>query len=93
MAAPDGRLAENIVHFARFLRSAHALVVNATPGDDSVSIRPDGGAVAVRGLVPRLTIANAEASTDSLTLNGLGGEDVIRLGRGLSGLIRTTVNA
>jgi hypothetical protein len=37
-------------------------------------------------------IANSEAANDSLTLNSRGGDDTIRLGNGLSSLIRTTVN-
>jgi Ca2+-binding RTX toxin-like protein len=71
---------------------ADALVLNATPGDDNVSIRPEDGRVAVRGLVPKTFIANPEAAGDTLTLNALGGEDLIRLGNGLGGLIKTTVN-
>src|SRR5262245_36317146 len=73
--------------------AADALTVNATPGDDDVSIRPDGGRVVVRGLAPKVVVSNSEAAGDTLTLNALGGEDAVRLGNGLGGLIRTTVNA
>jgi len=69
------------------------LVVNATPGDDEVAVRPARGAVAVRGLAARVVVANPEPAADSLTLNTFGGNDTFRIGDGVRGLIRTTVNA
>lgn len=72
---------------------ADAVVVNATPGDDDVSVRPNNGRVVVRGLQPKVVISNSEAANDSLALNMLGGDDNVQFGRGLGGLIRTTVNA
>lgn len=70
-----------------------AVGIAATPGDDQVSIRPEAGRAVVRGLVPRVAIANSEAADDALGLNLLGGEDSVRLGRGLAGLIRSTISA
>ncbi len=72
---------------------ADSVIMNATRGDDHVAIHPKGGRAVVYGLTPTVAISNAEALTDTLTLNALGGEDTIRLGNGLSGIIRTIVNA
>ncbi len=70
-----------------------SVIVNATPGNDDVLIRPEGAGVAVRGLYPKVHITNSEPANDTLTLNALGGDDTVRFGNGLSGLIKTTVNA
>ena len=72
---------------------ADAVVVNATPGDDEIDIRPRNGRAVVEGLAAKVAVANPEAANDALTVNMLGGEDEVRLGAGLSGLIRTSVNA
>ena len=49
--------------------------------------------MAVRGLAARVVVANPEPAADSLTLNTFGGNDTFRIGDGVRGLIRTTVNA
>lgn len=72
---------------------ADSVIVNATPDDDDVAIRPDKGRAVVYGLQPTVAVWNADATTDTLTLNALGGDDTIRLGRGLSEIIRTNINA
>ena len=73
--------------------AADSVVVNATPGDDEIDIRPRNGRAVLSGLAAKVVIASPEAANDALDVNALGGEDTIRLGDGLSGLIRTTVNA
>jgi hypothetical protein len=72
---------------------ADAVVVNATAGDDEIDIRPRNGRAVVDGLAAKVVVAHPEAANDSLTVNALGGEDEIHLGAGLSGLIKTSVNA
>jgi hypothetical protein len=72
---------------------ADAVVVNATRGDDEIDIRPRNGRAVVDGLAAKVVVAHPEAANDSLTVNALGGEDEIHLGAGLSGLIKTSVNA
>jgi hypothetical protein len=72
---------------------ADSVVVNATAGRDDIDIRPNGGRAVVSGLAARIAIASPEAADDRLTVNTLGGEDQVRLGTGLSDLIRTRVNA
>lgn len=73
--------------------TADSVVVNATAGDDEIDIRPRGGRAVLSGLAAKVAIAAPDATLDSLTVNMRGGEDTVRLGNGLSGLIRTTVNA
>jgi hypothetical protein len=73
--------------------TADSVVVDGTAGDDDIDIRPRSGRVVVDGLAAKVVIAAPEAANDTLTVNARGGEDTIRLGNGLSGLIRTTVNA
>ena len=72
---------------------ADSVIVNATPGDDEIDIRPRNGRAVVEGLAAKVAVANPEAAKDSLTVNALGGEDEIHLGAGLSALIPTRVNA
>jgi Ca2+-binding RTX toxin-like protein len=72
---------------------ADAVIVNATADDDTVEARPKNGRAVVSGLTPTVSIVNAEAANDTLTLNMLGGDDAIRLGNGLSSVIKTSVNA
>ena len=76
---------------------ADSVVVNATAGDDELDIRPARGRAVVSGLAARIAIASPEvadrAEADTLTVNTLGGEDLVRLGTGLGELIRTRVNA
>jgi Ca2+-binding RTX toxin-like protein len=73
--------------------TADPVVVNATAGGDDVDVRPRNGQVVVRGLAATVTVAAPDPALDTLTVNMLGGEDSVRLGAGLGGLIRTTVTA
>lgn len=72
---------------------ADAVVVNATPGDDTVVVRPKGSAVAVHGLAASVWVANADPTLDSLTVNAIDGNDTFTLGKGVRALIKASVNA
>ena len=52
------------------------IVINATNGNDVISVANNNGLVTVSGLAATVTIANFEA-TDRLVINGLDGDDVI----------------
>jgi Ca2+-binding RTX toxin-like protein len=52
------------------------IVINATNGNDVISVANNNGLVTVTGLAATVTIANFEA-TDRLVINGLNGDDVI----------------
>ena len=57
--------------------AADTITANATNGDDTFGAAGDAGGVTVFGLPARVNIFNQEQATDRLTLNGLGGDDVI----------------
>jgi Ca2+-binding RTX toxin-like protein len=51
--------------------------VNGTAGDDHINVVSSGSSIVVNGLAAQVTIKGADAGTDSLVINGLGGNDVI----------------
>ncbi len=53
------------------------VIINASNGSDFITIDSSGGVVKVSGLAETVTIAHAEGALDVLTINGLGGDDVI----------------
>lgn len=57
--------------------AADAVVLNATNADDTVVVFGDSSGVSVVGLATAVNVTGAEASNDSLTVNGLAGDDVI----------------
>ena len=52
------------------------MTVNGSNGDDNIKVVNSGGSIVVNGLAAQVTIAHADA-LDSLTINGLGGNDTI----------------
>jgi hypothetical protein len=71
---------------------ADSVVVDGTAGRDEIDVRPTRGRAVVSGLAARIAIASSEAADDTLTVNTLGGRDRVRLGAGLSSVIRTRVD-
>ncbi|MFO1162169.1 MAG: calcium-binding protein [Reyranellaceae bacterium] len=63
------------------------VVLNATNGDDVVTVTNNNGVITVKGLGTDVTITGFEA-TDRLVINGLGGNDVIEATK-LSGMLLT----
>ena len=55
------------------------VIVNATNGEDVLTVSALGSKIAVDGLAARVTVDHAEAS-DNLVINGLAGEDIIDAG-------------
>jgi Ca2+-binding RTX toxin-like protein len=53
------------------------IIINATSGDDVITVSSSGGVITVSGLAATVTISRAEAANDRLIINGLGGDDVI----------------
>src|SRR6266516_4459894 len=66
---------------------ADTIVINATNGDDAITIVNNNGVVTVSGLGEDVTISNFEAN-DGIVINGLGGDDVITA-NGLTGMLLT----
>jgi Ca2+-binding RTX toxin-like protein len=57
--------------------AADTVTVNATQGADVFGVTGDAGGVSVFGLPAAVNMFFQEAANDRLTLNGLGGDDVI----------------
>ncbi|MEH2613050.1 calcium-binding protein [Bradyrhizobium sp. AZCC 1693] len=64
--------------------AADTIVINATNGDDVISISNEDGVVTISGLASEVRITNFDAN-DTIVINGLGGDDVIEAS-GLSGM-------
>jgi Ca2+-binding RTX toxin-like protein len=56
---------------------ADSITVNGTQGADNIAVGGDVGGLRVSGLSATITIFDADPTLDSLTVNGLGGNDVI----------------
>ena len=52
------------------------IVINATNGDDAITVSNNNGVVTVSGLAAQVTISGFEA-TDRIVINGVAGDDVI----------------
>ena len=55
---------------------ADTIVLNATDGDDAITITSNNGVVTVTGLAEEVTISNFDTN-DRIVINGLGGDDAI----------------
>ena len=53
------------------------VIINATNGDDVITITNNNGVVTVSGLATETTITNFDPTIDHIVINGLGGDDVI----------------
>ena len=72
-------------------KQVDSVTVNATNGDDVVTIASAGNQIVVSGLAAQVTIDHAEAG-DMLVINGLGGDDVINASGLEAGKIALQVN-
>ena len=54
------------------------VIINATNGDDAITITNNNGVVTVSGLATETTITNFDPTIDRIVINGLGGDDVIK---------------
>lgn len=69
-----------------------AVTVAGTPSPDTIDIGADAGEVVVSGLPCAVRIAHGEFLSDSLVVNGLGGEDAIHTAPAAAALLLITVN-
>ena len=67
---------------------ADTIVINATNGDDAITVTNNNGVITVLGLPEAVTISNFEAANDRIVINGLSGDDVITAS-GLTGILFT----
>jgi Ca2+-binding RTX toxin-like protein len=69
---------------------ADTIVLNATDGDDAITVTSNNGVVTVTGLAEVVTISNFDTN-DRIVINGLGGDDAI-VASGLETGIQLTLN-
>jgi Ca2+-binding RTX toxin-like protein len=72
--------------------TADTVIDNATTGDDRINVVTSGTSVLVNGLQAQLSIKGADASLDTLVINGLAGNDVIDASRLHAGQVNLTIN-
>jgi Ca2+-binding RTX toxin-like protein len=72
--------------------AADTITVNATQGTDVFGVTGDAGGVQVFGLQAAVNVFFPEAGNDRLTLNGLGGDDVIDATSLEAGAVGLTMN-
>jgi len=70
--------------------SEDTIVINATSGNDVITVADNNGVVTISGLAAQVTISGFEA-TDHIVVNGLGGNDVITAS-GLGTAMQFTAN-
>jgi Ca2+-binding RTX toxin-like protein len=68
------------------------VTVNATSGNDHITVASSGASVVVGGLSAQVTIDGAEAANDTLVIHGLGGNDSINAPALSAGLINLTID-
>ena len=68
------------------------VIADGTAGGDVITIARGGGAVTVNGLAAGVTIAHAEPGSNSLVINGLGGNDTIDASPLKDGQIKLVIN-
>jgi Ca2+-binding RTX toxin-like protein len=69
--------------------AADTVFINATNGDDAITVSSSNGVVTVHGLGADITISNFDATDDKLIINGMGGDDVIEASRLEAGISLT----
>jgi len=57
--------------------AADTVTVNATAGNDHISVADSGTALVVSGLAAQVTVDGIEAANDAVVVNGLGGTDTL----------------
>ena len=86
-----GSLANIIVGFSAD-GAADTITINGTPSPDTISLTASAGAVEVSGLATFVRLLNPEPANDRLIVNGLGGNDDLTSGPGVTALIGVTLN-
>ncbi len=72
--------------------AADSVIVNGTNGGDPIVVGPNGTGIAVTGLPASVTIDQTEGDRDLLTVNALGGNDVVNASSLRAGRIGLTLN-
>ncbi|MGC3961252.1 MAG: hypothetical protein QM813_25990 [Verrucomicrobiota bacterium] len=70
--------------------AADNIIINGTGNNDSITIAQAGGGVSVTGLAAAINISGGEAANDRVTINTLGGDDVMDASALAAGFISLT---
>jgi Ca2+-binding RTX toxin-like protein len=68
------------------------VIVNATAGNDTITVISSGSSVVVNGLSAQLTINGVDPGNDQLVINGLAGNDTIDASKLKAGQVNLTLN-
>jgi Ca2+-binding RTX toxin-like protein len=68
------------------------VIVNATAGADAIKLSRNGSTVIVDGLAAQVRISHADAASDTVTINGLAGDDTIDASAISAGHINLVLN-
>ena len=71
---------------------ADTVIVNGTNGQDNITVVGQGTSVSVVGLAAQVNITNSDGVLDSLTVNALGGNDVVNAAALPSGIVTLTLD-
>ena len=71
---------------------ADSVIVNGTNAADAITVNGDASGVSVMGLAAQVNITGAEALNDRLTINALGGDDVVEASGLSNGAIALVAN-
>jgi Ca2+-binding RTX toxin-like protein len=68
------------------------VITNGTGADDTITIAGNASLIAVTGLAAQVVVVHAEGTNDTLTVNGLGGNDTINASALSAGHINLVLN-
>jgi Ca2+-binding RTX toxin-like protein len=68
------------------------VIVNGTNGADTIVVRGSGSSYTVSGLPATVKVRGSEGATDTLTVNALGGDDVVDASNLAAGVTSLTIN-
>jgi Ca2+-binding RTX toxin-like protein len=72
--------------------SADNVIVSGTSANDSITVAQAGAAISVSGLATTVNISGSEAANDRVTINTLGGDDVMDASTLAAGFISITAD-
>jgi Ca2+-binding RTX toxin-like protein len=68
------------------------VIVNGTAQSDTIDVSGSAAKLAVTGLPAKVNVTNADPSLDQLTINALGGDDVVNASRLAANAVALTLN-
>ncbi len=72
--------------------AADQVIVNGTGGNDRATVSGSSGSASITGLATRVDVSHAEPASDTLTVDTLGGDDVVDASTLAANAIKLVVN-